>query len=57
MSCGGGVQSRNRQCEAPQHGGEDCTGENDEKQKCNEDIICTGKCNSETFVLESLEND
>ncbi|XP_063692586.1 SCO-spondin-like isoform X2 [Bolinopsis microptera] len=36
--CDGGMQSRTRECNnpAPQHGGEDCEGEESESQECNE---------------------
>lgn len=38
VTCGGGTQTRSRTCTnpPPQHGGEDCTGENEEMRSCNE---------------------
>ena len=41
VSCGGGEQTRNRTCTnpAPAHGGDDCEGEAEESQDCNE-ISC-----------------
>ena len=38
-TCGGGTQFRNRFCNKPQHGGEDCQGEEEESRACN-----TGGC-------------
>ena len=41
VTCGGGTQERTRNCETPQHGGNDCEGENNESQICGE-INCPG---------------
>ena len=40
--CGEGNQTRSRQCDspAPQYGGEDCQGEDQERQECNKDSHC-----------------
>ena len=43
-TCGGGQQSRTRQCNnpAPAHGGDPCDGLDEESQNCNEDP-CPGE--------------
>ena len=33
--CGGGERTRSRFCNPPRHGGEDCVGEDEEKEDCN----------------------
>ena len=40
--CGEGNQTRSRQCDspAPQYGGEDCQGEDQERQECNKESHC-----------------
>ena len=45
-TCGGGNQTRSRECDSPepQYGGEDCQGEAEDKQECNQDVHC-GKRN------------
>ena len=35
QTCGGGTQSRNRFCNKPQHGGEECQGQAEESRECN----------------------
>ncbi|GFS05101.1 SCO-spondin-like [Elysia marginata] len=35
VSCGGGQQWKNRTCQAPQHGGQDCAGPDNVTQTCN----------------------
>ena len=44
QSCGGGTQSRQRECDSPvpAHGGMDCFGNGNETQTCNTDV-CPGK--------------
>ena len=45
-TCKEGQQSRIRECNspAPQHGGMNCTGDSNENQVCNGDILCPGIC-------------
>ena len=45
VSCGGGIQTRNRTCTnpTPAHGGALCVGDETESQTCNSNQ-CEGKC-------------
>lgn len=35
VTCGGGIQRRERECDGPYHGGANCTGPEDDYQECN----------------------
>ncbi|CAD5114006.1 DgyrCDS3169 [Dimorphilus gyrociliatus] len=43
LSCGGGFQTRTRNCNKPkpQCNGKECPGKQAEQRKCNEDVLCT----------------
>ena len=52
VSCGGGDQTRARQCQMPLYGGEACDGPTDETRPCNPDP-CPGNVGQHTYIILS----
>ena len=50
QSCGGGIQTRQRECDSPspEYGGDPCSGNENETQRCNTDV-CPGKLYMHNF--------
>jgi len=48
-TCGGGIQSRSRECQGPFYNGSQCQGNNTQYQSCN-DQECPGKLPLEVMV-------
>ncbi len=44
LTCGGGIQTHTRTCSnpTPEHGGQECQGNDSEAQSCNEDPCSVG---------------
>lgn len=55
LSCGGGIQTRSRDCEGPFYGGANCTGSNEDSQECNTHP-CPGQTRQRTYFI-SLSDD
>ena len=51
MTCGGGIQFRNRTCDGPFYNGTDCSGDDVENRTCS-DFNCPGRL---TRNLDSLD--
>ena len=51
LTCGSGVQSRQRSKEGPRHGGQECDGEPTEDQDCNTQA-CPGNDKQNKMVLK-----
>lgn len=49
VTCGGGIQWKNRSCIGPFYGGEDCSGAFEESTTCN-----THPCPSSHFLMNSI---
>lgn len=47
MTCGGGLQYRNRSCDGPRYGGAECAGADEEQRDCGEN-----PCPSKTTVRQ-----
>ena len=48
-TCGGGIMTRNRTCDNPEFGGNDCVGESTDTQNCGEDPCPSTYPTSEYF--------
>ena len=56
-SCGGGTQSRSRQCNnpSPAHGGHNCSGASSDLRSCNE-LECPGKHMTSSLIFLLLHS-
>ena len=50
VTCGGGIQSRNRTCDGPYFGGLECSGTSVDFQTCGENP-CPSRCFQEIFCV------